>query len=161
MTSWASYPSTLRIVITAPSGVTSWTPSGLAVSVISVPVCGQIERTRADRPSSSGRNRLSNVDDPGQSWRRASGAAFQVFIQDYYNARLTGAGIAMRSLSGEKDETDTLASMGLLGASRPAKIDLIVERGNDIIGVLFVKASTAERIMGDSDASESVMRTAH
>ncbi len=105
------------------------------------------------------RMRRARVDDPGQSWRRASGAAFQVFIQDYYNARLAGDGISLRSLSGKKDEEETLSRMGLLGAFRPAKVDLIAERGNDVIGVLFVKASTAERIMGDSDASQHVMTT--
>lgn len=101
------------------------------------------------------------VDDPGQSWRRASGAAFQIYVQDYYNARLgeRGDGITLRSLSGAADERETLSRMGLLGAFRPAKIDLIAERSREIIGVLFLKASVAERIMGDSDASTRVMDT--
>jgi hypothetical protein len=99
------------------------------------------------------------IADGGQSWRRASGDAFQIFVQDYYNPRLAKHGISLRSLSGAADERATLSRMGLVGAFRPAKIDLIAERGSNIIGVLFLKASVAERIMGDSDASSHIMNT--
>ena len=72
---------------------------------------------------------LPRIADGGQSWKRASGDGFQIFVQDYYNPRLAKHGISLRSLSA--DEQATLSRLGLLGAFRPAKIDLVAERPSE------------------------------
>lgn len=99
-----------------------------------------------------------------QSWKRASGQAFEVALATIYNPRLAQYGIRLIVLSKNSAEL-ALEEMDLSGVIAPSKMDIAVE-GNcsnanpdwKIFGVIHMKASIAERIQDDAPASRAIMQ---
>lgn len=109
------------------------------------------------------RERFPEQEDPGQSYRRESGAAWEMFIEEYLNSNdaLRKEGIRAVSLSGA-DFQRLMASLGV--DLRPMDVDLFLQGiGADgkpqVFGALFPKASYAERIRADAGPSETLMKT--
>lgn len=100
--------------------------------------------------------------EPGQSYRRTSGDAWEMFIEEYINSNQTlqDQGIRAVRLKG----TDFQRLIASLGATtvRKKDVDLFLQ-GVDtsgvlqVFGALFPKASYAERIRADVDASRALM----
>lgn len=101
--------------------------------------------------------------DPAQSFRRASGDAFEAYVQAYLNSSsiLQNEGIQAVRLRGK----DFAGLMGRLGLPLRVKdVDLFLQGIGDegiprIFGALFPKASYAERIRADEGASRALMNT--
>ena len=100
--------------------------------------------------------------EPGQSYRRASGDAWEMFVEEYLNSndRLRQEGIRTVRLGGEDFDRLTAA----LGADslRPKDVDLFLQGVDEsgslkVFGALFPKASYAERIRADEGASRVLM----
>ncbi len=99
--------------------------------------------------------------DPAQSYRRASGDAWEMFVEEYLNSNreLNRRGLRAVRLSGE--DFDRLASSLSLDI-RPRDVDLFLQGVNEsgeveIFGALFPKASYAERIRADEGPSRALM----
>jgi hypothetical protein len=96
-----------------------------------------------------------------QSWKRASGQAFENAFADIYNPRLEPHGIRLRVMS-NSSAVEALESMGLTGKIAPSKIDIILEAQQgefwEIFGVVHAKTSIAERIKDDAPASHIIMQ---
>lgn len=107
------------------------------------------------------RRSFPDQEDPGQSFRRASGDAWEGFIQDYINSNptLQKAGIRAVRLQGD----DFSKYMRALGSGlRPKDVDMFLQGitadGSVLVfGALFPKASYAERIRADEGASRALM----
>ena len=100
--------------------------------------------------------------EPGQSYRRASGDAWEMFVEEYLNSNnlLRERGIRAVRLSGE-DFTRLTTSLGVT-TLRPKDVDLFLQGVDEtgtvrIFGALFPKASYAERIRADEGASKMLM----
>lgn len=103
-----------------------------------------------------------NQREPGQSYRRASGDAWEMFVEEYLNSNdvLRKEGIRAIRLSGE-DFTRLVSSLGAQDL-RPRDVDFFLQGVTDtgtlqIFGALFPKASYAERIRTDETASRRLM----
>ena len=109
------------------------------------------------------RDSFPDQEDPSQSFRRASGDAFEGFVEEYLNSSgsLMSAGIRAVRLRGEDFERLKKA-LGLERELRPKDVDLFLQ-GVDregrprIFGALFPKVSYAERIRADEGASRALM----
>ena len=108
------------------------------------------------------RERFPDQVEPGQSYRRASGDAWEMFVAEYLNsnALLRREGIRTVSLSGTDFDRLT-ASLGTRSL-RAKDVDLFLqgvdENGSPrVFGALFPKASYAERIRADEGASRMLM----
>lgn len=107
------------------------------------------------------RRSFPDQEDPAQSFRRASGDAWEAFVQDYINANptLQKEGIRAVRLQGN----DFFKLMKAIGLSlRPKDVDMFLqgirEDGTVVIfGALFPKTSYAERIRADEGASRSLI----
>lgn len=100
-------------------------------------------------------------EDPAQSFRRASGDAWEAFIQDYINSNpmLQKEGIRAVRLQGD-DFRKLMKSLGLV--LRAKDVDMFLQGIREdgtvaIFGALFPKTSYAERIRADEGASRSLM----
>lgn len=100
--------------------------------------------------------------EPGQSYRRAAGDAWEMFIEEYINSNvlLRREGIRAVSLSGS--DFENLASALEVPDVRPKDVDLFLQGVDEtgevqIFGALFPKASYAERIRADEGASRILM----
>jgi hypothetical protein len=100
-------------------------------------------------------------EDPGQSFRRTGGDAFEAFIYSYLNESpvLKEKGIRVVRLSGD-DFKKLIKRLGL--NLRPKDIDMFLQGiGDDgipkIFGAFFPKVSYAERIRADEPASRALM----
>jgi hypothetical protein len=95
-----------------------------------------------------------------QSWKRASGQAFEYSFIEIYNPLLEPYGIKMTVMS-NSSATNALEAMELTGVIAPSKIDILLEgkRNNEwkIFGVVHAKTSIAERIKDDAPASHVIM----
>lgn len=100
--------------------------------------------------------------EPGQSYRRASGDAWEMFVEEYINSNelLRNEGIRAVRLKG----TDFRRLTAALGATsvRRRDVDLFLQGVNEsgvlqVFGALFPKASYAERIRADVTASQTLM----
>ena len=107
------------------------------------------------------RNKFPDQRDPAQSYRRASGDAWEMFVEEYLNSNdvLKRRGLRAVRLTG--DDFDSLTSSLDLDL-RPRDVDLFMQGVNDnggveIFGALFPKASYAERIRADEGASRALM----
>ncbi|HXG38397.1 MAG TPA: hypothetical protein VNL36_06480 [Bacteroidota bacterium] len=110
--------------------------------------------------------RLSFPDqeEPGQSYRRASGDAFETYLIEYLNniPFLEKAGIRALRLKGEAF-SNFIRSLGFSpNDMREKDVDIflqgITSKGNvKIFGAIFPKASYAERIRADEGASRKLM----
>jgi hypothetical protein len=106
--------------------------------------------------------------DAAQSFRRASGDAFEGFVEDYLNSNyyLQREGIRAVRLAGE-DFDRFMNSLGLKhpGTGRslePKDVDLFLQGMREdgtprIFGAIFPKVSYAERIRADIPASQALM----
>lgn len=98
-----------------------------------------------------------------QSWKRASGQAFENAFVELYNSHLANYGIRLVVLS-STTANQALEEMGLKGAIAPSKMDIAIQ-GNcglaeakwKIFGVVHAKTSIAERIKDDAPASKIIM----
>ena len=98
-----------------------------------------------------------------QSWKRASGQAFENAFVEIYNPRLSAYGIRLVVLS-STTANQALIEMGLIGKIAPSKMDIAIEGNCDnkiprwkIFGVIHGKTSIAERIKDDAPASKIIM----
>ena len=101
-------------------------------------------------------------EEPGQSYRRASGDAWEMFVEEYLNSNdlLRRAGIRAVRLSGA-DFTSLVSSLGT-DDLRSRDVDFFLQGVSDegivqVFGALFPKASYAERIRSDETASRRLM----
>lgn len=110
--------------------------------------------------------RAKPFKDPGQSWKRASGDAFELFLVNYYNAILENTHIRLIPLTRDESKL-ALKKMGISGKVGDSKLDIAIikdfngrsislENGT-IIGGIHVKASLAERVSDDVPASKEMM----
>ena len=100
--------------------------------------------------------------EPGQSYRRASGDAWEMFVEEYLNSNdlLRREGIRAVRLSGA-DFTSLVSSLGA-NDLRSRDVDFFLQGVSDegivrVFGALFPKASYAERIRTDETASRRLM----
>src|SRR3989344_8559363 len=98
-----------------------------------------------------------------QSWKRASGQAFENAFVEIYNPRLSAYGVRLVVLS-STTANQALIEMGLIGKIAPSKMDIAIEGNCDnkiprwkIFGVIHGKTSIAERIKDDAPASKIIM----
>jgi hypothetical protein len=108
--------------------------------------------------------------DPGQSWKRASGDALESSLEELYTPVLSGYGITIKMLVDREEKKRTLASMGIAGLVGDSKLDVVlaVKVGTkknppfvdewQIFGGIHVKASLAERVSDDVPASRAMMQ---
>ncbi|MGD0589494.1 MAG: hypothetical protein ABSA44_01685 [Bacteroidota bacterium] len=105
-----------------------------------------------------------NQEEPGQSYRRASGDAFETYLIEYLNniPALEKSGVRAIRLKGESFN-NFINSLGLSADEmREKDVDIflqgITKSGTvKIFGALFPKASYAERIRADEGASRKLM----
>jgi hypothetical protein len=103
-------------------------------------------------------------EEPGQSYRRASGDAFETYLIEYLNniPALEKAGIRALRLKGNAF-LNFITSLGLsINEIREKDVDIFLQgvTPNGIVkifGALFPKASYAERIRADEGASRKLM----
>ena len=100
--------------------------------------------------------------EPGQSYRRASGDAWEMFVEEYLNSNdeLRRTGIRAVRLSGA-DFNNLMVALGT-EELRSKDVDFFLQgvtgEGNlRVFGALFPKASYAERIRADETASRTLM----
>ena len=100
--------------------------------------------------------------EPGQSYRRASGDAWEMFVEEYINSNLTlrKEGIRAVRLVG-KDFSRLVTSLDATEL-RPKDVDFFLQGitadgSVHVFGALFPKASYAERIRADEKASRILM----
>ncbi|MFQ5879920.1 MAG: hypothetical protein ACE5IZ_07110 [Dehalococcoidia bacterium] len=108
------------------------------------------------------RDSFPDQEDPGQSFRRASGDAFEGYVAAYLNSNdvLKKEGVRVLRLVGQ----DFHKLMSRLGIDdlKPKDVDMflqgISQEGQVVVfGAIFPKASYAERIRADEYASRSLM----
>jgi hypothetical protein len=109
---------------------------------------------------------LRGIDDPINSWVRASGDALEYFIVDYYNDLLAKTDVRLIALN-KKEKVQALKDMGIYGRVGDSKLDIAavhncvlgmtptLDRG--IIGGIHVKASLAERVSDDVPCSVAMI----
>ena len=102
--------------------------------------------------------------EPGQSYRRTSGDAWEMFVEEYLNSNgvLREEGIRAVRLTGQ-DFNRLVAALGAQDL-RPKDVDFFLQGVKQdgtlqIFGALFPKASYAERIRADEAASRRLMDT--
>lgn len=107
------------------------------------------------------RTSFPDQEDPAQSFRRASGDAWEAFVHDYINSNptLQKEGIRAVRLQGD-DFRKLMKSVGL--SLRPKDVDMFLQGVTEdgtvtLFGALFPKTSYAERIRADEGASRSLM----
>lgn len=114
------------------------------------------------------RREFPNQKDTAQSFRRASGDAFESFLEGYLNSNylLQKEGIRAVKLIGE-DFDRLIQGMGLRHPQQgrplePRDVDIFLQGMNEsgvpiIFGAIFPKVSYAERIRADVPASRALM----
>lgn len=105
--------------------------------------------------------RFPEQAEPSQSYRRASGDAWEMFVEEYLNSndRLRKEGIRAVRLQGE-DFKRLVAALDV--DLRPKDVDFFLQGIDEsgsvrVFGALFPKASYAERIRADEGASRKLM----
>lgn len=107
------------------------------------------------------RSRFPSQRDPAQSYRRASGDAWEMFVEEYLNSNDTLKKRGLRAVRLTGEDFSRLASSLELDI-RPRDVDLFMQGVNEngeveIFGALFPKASYAERIRADEGASRALI----
>ena len=99
--------------------------------------------------------------EPGQSYRRAAGDAWEMFVEEYINSNVALRREGIRAVQLQGTDFTNLAK-ALDVEVRARDVDLFLQ-GVDatgavrIFGALFPKASYAERIRADEGASRALM----
>jgi hypothetical protein len=99
--------------------------------------------------------------DPGQSWKRASGDALELAVQQIYTPVLRPHNIGITALVGRDSKRQALEHMGLLGQVGDSKLDVLITRtdklgADSIVGGVHIKASLAERVSDDIPCSRAM-----
>lgn len=104
--------------------------------------------------------------DPGQSWKRASGDAFELFLANYYNTILKNTFLRLIPLTRDESKR-ALGQMGIAGKVGDSKLDIAIVKdyhnqfrglgSRTIIGGIHAKASLAERASDDVPTSKEMM----
>lgn len=96
---------------------------------------------------------------PDQSWKRASGDALEVAVQELYSALLLEHNVRIEVLIGKPRKIAALKAMGISELVGSDKLDvaLYIEDTDEIFGGVHVKASLAERISDDVPCSREMM----
>lgn len=97
--------------------------------------------------------------NPDQSWKRASGDALEVAVQEIYSTHLLEHNIRIEVLIGKPRKLGALKAMGISELVGSDKLDvaLYIDDTDEIFGGVHVKASLAERITDDVPCSREMM----
>ncbi len=100
------------------------------------------------------------LQDADQSWKRASGEALEMAIEEIYAPVLAEHNVRIQVLVGKPKKAAALAEMGIDEVVGSDKLDvaLYIDDSNQIFGGVHVKASLAERITDDVPCSREMMR---
>lgn len=96
-----------------------------------------------------------------QSWKRASGDAFEQVLVDLYQPRLAPSGL--RIIRTPKNLAPMIIErFGLTGVIAPSKIDIAIQGLCDdglwhTFGIIHAKTSIAERVQDDAPASRAII----
>ena len=111
------------------------------------------------------------ISDVGQSWKRASGDAFELFLTDYYNLLLQSTSIRLVPLVTDRDRILALSAMNIYGKVGDSKLDIAIIKNyngrslnlesGEVIGGIHAKVSLAERVSDDVPASIAMMRNGY
>jgi hypothetical protein len=110
-----------------------------------------------------------NMADPGQSWKRASGDAFELFLQRYYNRILAQTNFRLIALIEKIMRVQALKLLNIYGKVGDSKLDIAIMGDCDpqrapslangrILGGIHAKVSLAERVSDDIPASAAMMQ---
>ena len=97
--------------------------------------------------------------NPGQSWKRASGEALELAVEELYAPVLAEHNIRIQMLIGKPKKLAALVAMGIQGTVGSDKLDvaIYIDDTNEIFGGVHIKASLAERISDDVPCSREMM----
>ncbi len=97
--------------------------------------------------------------NPDQSWKRASGDALELAVEELYSALLLEHNIRIEMLIGKPRKLAALKAMGIDRVVGSDKLDvaLYIDDSDEIFGGVHVKASLAERISDDVPCSREMM----
>lgn len=97
--------------------------------------------------------------NPDQSWKRASGDALELAVEELYSALLLEHNVRIEMLLGKPRKLAALKAMGIDGVVGSDKLDvaLYIDDTDEIFGGVHVKASLAERISDDVPCSREMM----
>jgi hypothetical protein len=97
--------------------------------------------------------------NPAQSWKRASGDALELAVEELYFAPLLEHNIRIEMLIGKPRKLAALRAMGIDKVVGSDKLDvaLYIDDTDEIFGGVHVKASLAERISDDVPCSREMM----
>lgn len=115
-----------------------------------------VNRAYCDRSNHPAANARLNLE---QSWKRTSGWALERVLVSHYQSFLARNGVSIK-ISNKTEKTDFLES---IGNSRivPDKADVLVcydlDRTEQLLGVIHVKASLAERRTDDVPMSQALI----
>lgn len=96
---------------------------------------------------------------PQQSWKRASGEALEIAVEEIYSELLLEHGIRIQMLISKPRKLAALKAMGIEKAVGSDKLDvgLFLDDTDEIFGGVHVKASLAERVSDDVPCSRAMM----
>ncbi|HWE38376.1 MAG TPA: hypothetical protein VG406_17525 [Isosphaeraceae bacterium] len=97
--------------------------------------------------------------NPDQSWKRSSGEALELAVEEIYEAVLAENNVRIQMLIGKPKKLAALKAMGIDGVVGSDKLDvaLYLDDTDEIFGGVHVKASLAERISDDVPCSREMM----
>ena len=119
-----------------------------------------INRAYCDRSNHPATNARLNLE---QSWKRTGGWALEQVLVSHYGSFLEGYGIILK-ISGKAEKSRLL---GMIKDSRivPDKADILAlyisQNSEQLLGVIHVKASIAERRTDDVPMSQALIGTGH
>lgn len=102
---------------------------------------------------------LHRPENPDQSWKRASGEALELAIEEIYTPILAENNIRIQMLIGKPKKLAALVAMGIEKTVGRDKLDvaLYIDDTDEIFGGVHIKASLAERICDDVPCSREMM----
>jgi len=99
------------------------------------------------------------LEDPRNSWVRASGEALELALEEWYTPVLEPHQITIKALVGRPTKLAALTAMNIHQAVGADKLDmaLYLSESAQIFGGVHVKASLAERVSDDVPCSRAMM----
>ena len=103
---------------------------------------------------------LHRSQSPDQSWKRASGNALEVALEEIYEAILAENNIRIQVLIGKPKKIAALKAMCIDEVVGSDKLDiaLYIDDTDELFGGVHVKSSLAERISDDVPCSREMMK---
>lgn len=97
--------------------------------------------------------------NPDQSWKRASGEALELAVEEIYAPVLAEHDVRIQMLIGKPKKLAALVAMGIQGTVGSDKLDLAlyIDSTDQIFGGVHIKVSLAERISDDVPCSREMM----